>query len=499
MKDPTYKRCKCRDQDGRELGARCPKLRRTDASWNPRHGDWYFALELPPGPDGKRRSRLRRGGFATQADALAGWQAARDKLRKGADPAGRMTVAAHLTSWLNARPDLKATTRRGYGLHVAAMSPLIGHIDLDRLRAADITMMFGAIAAGPKHPGPATLQRIRATLRAALNDAVRDGLIPFNPASRLRMAPERKPRPVVWTSERTARFWAEHARRITADPAADPFRLWCDVSLRPGPVMVWTPQQTGAFLDYAANDRLTALFETIAATGMRRAEACGLHRSDIDLDAALLTVSATRVQVGWDVQDETPKSEAGRRDIALDRRTVAMLRAHLARQAADRLAWGTAWAGTGLAFTREDGSPLHPGTVSSRFRRLAFSAGLPPVSLHSLRHGAATYALAAGVDVKVVQERLGHSTSTLTRDTYTSVLPDVARAAAEAAAALIPRAVSGTDGLPMDSQSLAPGAARNARNRNVQVRAVGSGGAPGDRTRNLRIKSRRSAIPDGAE
>ncbi|MGO9082886.1 MAG: tyrosine-type recombinase/integrase [Streptosporangiaceae bacterium] len=153
------------------------------------------------------------------------------------------------------------------------------------------------------------------------------------------------------------------------------------------------------------------------------------------------------------MQDETPKSGAGQRDIALDQRAVATLRAHLARQAADRLAWGAAWAGSGLVFTREDGSPLHPGSVSNRFRRLAFEAGLPPVSLHSLRHGAATYALAAGVDVKVVQERLGHSTSTLTRDTYTSVLPDVARAAAEAAAAIIPRAESGTGGLPMDSKA----------------------------------------------
>lgn len=76
------------------------------------------------------------------------------------------------------------------------------------------------------------------------------------------------------------------------------------------------------------------------------------------------------------------------------------------------------------------------------------TAKLPPVSLHSLRHGAATYALAAGLDVKIVQERLGHSTSALTLDTYKSVLPNVARAAADAAAAMIPRADTGTDGLP---------------------------------------------------
>jgi len=488
VKDPTYKRCKCRDESGRELGASCPQLHRADGSWNPRHGAWYFALELPPGPDGKRRPRLRRRGGDSQADAVAAWEAARDKLRKGADPAVRVTAAAYLTGWLAARPDLKASTGRGYRQHIAAMTALIGHLELDRLRAADIAAMFAAIAAGPRHPGPATLQRYRATLRAALNDAVRDGLIPFNPAARVRMAPERKPRPVVWTPERTAAFWAEHARQA-AEAHADPFRVWRDLSLRPGPVMVWTPEQTGAFLDHATGDRLSALFETIADSGMRRAEACGLRRADLDLDAGTITVSATRVQIGWDVQDETPKSEAGHRDIPLDQRTVTVLRAHLARQAAERLAWGQAWAGTGLVFTREDGSPLHPGTVSNRFRRLAFEAGLPPISLHSLRHGAATYALAAGVDVKVVQERLGHSTSTLTRDTYTSVLPDVARAAAAAAAAVIPRALSGTDGLPADSRSSSVATVRKGRGENVQVKRVSASGAPGARTQNQRIKS----------
>jgi integrase len=214
------------------------------------------------------------------------------------------------------------------------MSRLVGQLDLDRLRAADITAMFGAIAAGPKHPGAATLQRIRATLRAALNDAVRDGLIPFNPASRVRMAPERRPKPVVWTPERTAGFWADHARRAAADPAADPFKVWCDLSLRPGPVMVWTPQQTGTFLDHAATDRLAAVFEVIAATGMRRAEACGLRRADVDLDAGRLG------RAGRDT--EVRRRQPGHRARSPHSRTAAVLRAHLARQAADRLAWGEA-------------------------------------------------------------------------------------------------------------------------------------------------------------
>jgi integrase len=82
---------------------------------------------------------------------------------------------------------------------------------------------------------------------------------------------------------------------------------------------------------------------------------------------------------------------------------------------------------------------IHPDFVTRRFKEVIAQAGLPPVRLHDLRHGAATLALAGGADIKTVQAMLRHSTIVLTADTYTSVLPQVARDAAEAAAALVPR------------------------------------------------------------
>ena len=98
-----------------------------------------------------------------------------------------------------------------------------------------------------------------------------------------------------------------------------------------------------------------------------------------------------------------------------------------------------AWTDTGRVFTHEDGSTWHPGSVTARFRRLSRHAGLPPIRLHDLRHGAATLALAGGVPLKVVSEMLGHSSIAITADTYTSVVPQVARDAAETTARLIPR------------------------------------------------------------
>jgi integrase len=82
---------------------------------------------------------------------------------------------------------------------------------------------------------------------------------------------------------------------------------------------------------------------------------------------------------------------------------------------------------------------LNPGYLTKRFDRLSWHAGLPPIRLHDLRHGAATLHLAAGANLKIVQEMLGHSTITLTANTYTGVLPELARQATHAAIALVPR------------------------------------------------------------
>jgi integrase len=93
------------------------------------------------------------------------------------------------------------------------------------------------------------------------------------------------------------------------------------------------------------------------------------------------------------------------------------------------------WRSSGrLFFVRPDGHPWHPNAVTQRFRRLIRASGLPPIRLHDLRHAAATIALDAGIDIKIVSEQLGHSTTTLTRDTYQSVVKHLHHTAADAVA-----------------------------------------------------------------
>ncbi|MFJ1843309.1 hypothetical protein [Streptomyces sp. NPDC088146] len=83
---------------------------------------------------------------------------------------------------------------------------------------------------------------------------------------------------------------------------------------------------------------------------------------------------------------------------------------------------------------------MHPETVSETFRRILAATDLPPITLRDLRHVAATLTHGGGGDLHTIKETLRHSTITLTSDTYTSLLPEVDKAAAEAAAALVPPA-----------------------------------------------------------
>ena len=91
-------------------------------------------------------------------------------------------------------------------------------------------------------------------------------------------------------------------------------------------------------------------------------------------------------QLGGRMAAALPKSDAGRRVIALDRTTVAALREHKARQQAEREAAGPGWTETGYVFTTRTGRPFGPDRLTRLFRVLVAASGLPPVTLHGLRH-----------------------------------------------------------------------------------------------------------------
>nr|WP_119590057.1 site-specific integrase [Streptomyces scabiei] len=498
MKGSTHRRCYCRDpKTGKPLGKKCSQLS------SRKHGAYSIRQELPPHEDGTRRSFSRAGYDslkAAQADLdhvrsllaladkddpdslqrlvamleevavekapLPAIEETRRRLRAGLALRGSLTVGEWLDQWFAAKKRRK-TTLNGYASHIRVhLKPRIGHVRLDRLNVGHLVEMFDAIAdeneviaaenearreqiarCKPSKPGrpvgaerkllateraklaemkpfrkttgPASRQAIRRTLRAALNSAIAQQLITFNPASHVELESGRRPKPLLWTDERV--------------------RRWRETDEMPGPVMVWTPQQFGAFLDAADGDRLYAIFPLMGTRGLRRGEAVGQDWHEIDLDAGLITPAKEIVVDGWDPYESEPKTDGSANTIALDSVNIAALRDHKARQEKERAEWGSAWQNTGKVFTKEDGSWLHPETVSETFRRILATTDLPPITLRDLRHVAATLTHGGGGDIHTVKETLRHSTITLTSDTYTSLLPELDRDIAEKAAKLIPR------------------------------------------------------------
>ncbi len=449
-----YRSCSCRGtavtgpdgrrQPGKLLGARCPRLK-SDS----RHGKWFVRYESVPDADGRRR-QPRLGPFSTEREAKDALTDVLGDIRSGVHADDRQTtLAEYLTRWLEGQQ--LARKRRTYESYAETCRlywiPAIGHVRLAQLREQHVLdthkamrklntpaeqgdrsellrRLAAARATVPHLPGKrvrtaplseTTIQRATSVLRAALNDSK---ALKVNPAAGIELKVPKR-RPIVWTPARVAR-WQESGR------------TW-----RPGPVMVWTPQQTGEFLDAIEDDRLFPLYALTAYCGLRRAEIAGLPWSEVDLDTGLITVRETRPDGGEDPDD--PKSEAGERPVALSAMLVTLLRAWRKQQLRERMAWGGAWTDSGLVFPREDGQPLRPGYISEHFGMLVRQAGVPPIRYHDLRHGAATLSLSAGVDIKIVSEMLGHSTSAFTRDVYTSVVPEIATAAAEAVAAIVPR------------------------------------------------------------
>ena len=191
--------------------------------------------------------------------------------------------------------------------------------------------------------------------------------------------------------------------------------------------------QLRAFLNVAAEHRLGPALWLTAMTGMRRGEVLGLRWSDIDLEAERLSVQRSVTCTGYQVHTTPTKTRTSRRPVDLDQRTVGVLTEWRAVQAAE-LSGDT---GAGVVFTRANGQPVHPHVLSQTFERVQANAGLPRIRLHDLRHTHATLLLKAGVPLKVVSERLGHSSPAFTMAVYQHVLPGMQRDAARVFARLM--------------------------------------------------------------
>ncbi|MFI5496658.1 tyrosine-type recombinase/integrase [Actinoplanes sp. NPDC051859] len=375
-----------------------------------------------PGGDGRKR-RLRRGGFGSQADAE--WELAGVVGLSGPEAiAQTWTVRRWLLCWLSQMEGrLRPSTVRAYrSVTHQHLIPRLGQLRLADLdgRAGVRTVQRAVDAIGRQELADGgliaagTVHRIVAVLRSALSEARRQGLVTVNAAWRLRLPQGGRAHAVAWTREREA--------------------LWRATGARPR-VAVWDVENVAAFLESVRDDHLFPLWWLVALRGLRRGEVAALREADLDEGLRELRVCRQVLRVDGRVVVGPPKSAAGVRVLALDEFTNQLLREHRIRQ---RDRFGVDGSNPdGYLFTRADGRPVAPDWLSHRFRALMLRSGLPPVRLHDLRHGAASLAGAAGVELKVIQHDMGHSSSVTTADTYWTVFRELGHRAVAATAGLL--------------------------------------------------------------
>lgn len=304
---------------------------------------------------------------------------------------GKVTLEQFLSKWLEmTTPSIRPKTIEQYeGMIRLHINPTLGKVRLAALRADHLQSLYGErLTSGLS---ARTVQIIHMVLHHALKDAVRWGRLPRNVADATT-----PPKP---------------KRREMA---------------------VWTQEQARLFLDGVRGDRYDALYVLALSCGLRAGELLGLKWEDVDLDRGRIQVQRTiqRVGKGNGLTEGEPKTARGRRQIVLPESAREALRRWKVRQLEDQMLHRTRWQQTGYVFTSTVGTATEPRRLKTDFAAHVKRLGLPPLNFHGLRHTCATTLLSRGVHPRVVQELLGHSSISLTLDTYSHVLPTLHEEAA---------------------------------------------------------------------
>jgi integrase len=349
-------------------------------------------------PDGRRKALYAK----TQAEVRARLTAALRDRDVGLPAAGdeRQTLADWLHAWLAAaKPTVRVRTWRRYEEYVRIhLIPTIGRIRLARLTPNHVQQLYARKL--EEGLSAQTVRHLHAVLRRALNEAVRQGVVPRNVATIAR--PPKAPRHEI---------------------------------------QVLSAAQVLTLLDSLEGDRFEALYTVALSTGMRLGELLALRWRDVDLTYGRLQVRQTLhyLRAGGYVFAE-PKTSGSRRSIDLTAAALDALRRHRVRQNEQRLALGAAWQDNDLVFPRDDGAPAMDTSITGyHHKKILARAGLPAVRFHDLRHTAASLMLAGQVNPKVVSEILGHASVRITLDIYAHVLPGMQQSAVAALDAALAR------------------------------------------------------------
>ena len=355
-----------------------------------RGNSYRIRYEGPPGADGQRR-QVHETVHGSRRDAERLLRQRLQEVEQGTHVSrSTITLREYLEEWIRTygQTNVEPTTARGYQEKFRNyIYGTIGGVQLSQLRPEHADRVY----AGMMERGLSanTVLHLHRALNRALVLAVRSRRISHNPLSMVTPPRVRKTSPTMWSVE-----------------------------------------QMQAFLAAAEKEDLREWFELAIYTGLRRSEMAGLKWGHVDLRAGWLRVVEKLVNVpGAGLVSGVPKTDRSRRRLSISPEAVTIFHRQLDRQDRQRSQAGELWSETGHVFTSAVGQPVDPNAVTKAFTHIVRETGLPRLTLRDMRHAHATLLLMDNVHLKVVSERLGHSTVTVTADIYSHVLPEIDRQA----------------------------------------------------------------------
>ena len=348
-------------------------------------GTWELTIDLGRDGQGKRRRKFE----TLHGNKSAAQRRLRElltQLDKGLGiPTGKVLLKDWLDRWMKEAviPYRRQQTIEKYRCNIVHhLLPAMGELDIARITPSDIQALQAGLMA---HYQPETIRSIRSVLSTALNHAMKMELIFRNPSSLV-------PYPKV--------------KKHELIPAGiELIRAALDLG-----------RTKGHYLYPVAH--------LIAYTGMRRGEALALTWDNVDLGDGRVIVEASlgySSEVGFMVEE--PKTASGRRVVDLDATTIDVLSDQWDAQQQLKRSMGDAFVDRGRVFTNPMGGWVHPKTISRWMVQLGAKVGAQGLTVRSLRHFHASVLLQSGQNVVVVSKRLGHSSVSITTDTYAHSLP----------------------------------------------------------------------------
>ena len=300
------------------------------------------------------------------------------------------TVEEWMEEWLDLYlPNVEQTTRVGYKTKIRCyINPYIGDIQISSLRAEHVQKMVNGML--DKGLSPKNIRDTFNNINAAMKKAVVLRYIPYNPCEGVVLPKLKKHRSKVYDNE-----------------------------------MIHT------LLDIAEGTDMYLPILLGALLGLRRGEMLALRWDNVDLKNKVIHIISNMVNGEDGIIIKAPKSEAGIRDLVIGDLVVEELKKARLKYMEDALSYGRGFQNLNFVIRQEDGSPLHPDSMTRKWSRFLKDHDLPHIRLHDLRHSHATALIQAGVNPRVVQQRLGHSDVNITLNTYTHVLPEMDIDAAE--------------------------------------------------------------------